>query len=566
MKICEPIRRLRKPILFASSLLFFNATFSQEQKKQAKDSTSDLEDVIISANRTPEAVNQSAVTVNIIKKEQIEQIAQLNPDLTAILGFLVPGMGMPSNTTSNRSQTMRGRTPLLLIDGVPQSTPLRLSDRDLRSIDPSVIERIEIIKGATSIYGNGANGGIINVITKQNKDHVAFGGTSSVGLTSHRIANDMFTRDGGAGYRISQQLFGHTGKFDYLASGMIRQTGTMIDGKGQVISPRYGLGETKTWNAFTKLGYQFNAKSRIELMYNFYSSIQNSKYIAQSGVYMSSPAIGVLGDHLGVKEGTRYNHNGYLHYSNQEIFKNTSLHVTFYTQQLFTIYDYRSPPRWYTGGQSALKARKYGLRTNLTTHVQWNKLLHSSLNYGLDGMVDKSSQPLVDGRYWVPWLTGTNIAPFLQTKTNIGSNLVFKGGIRYDYLQVKVPNYNTVPNNNNPVAVKGGKLNYRKVTFNTGLAYTKIKAFQPYVSFSQGFSIYDLGRILRSADENTVSKMNTTPVITDNYELGFNSELGNKLTVSGSVFESKAKLGADLISVDGFWVPERSLRKFGVGN
>ena len=49
---------------------------------------------------------------------------------------------------------------LVLIGGVQQSTPLRNGGRDLRIIDPSAIERIEVIKGATSIYSNGADGGI----------------------------------------------------------------------------------------------------------------------------------------------------------------------------------------------------------------------------------------------------------------------------------------------------------------------------------------------------------------------------------------------------------------------
>jgi iron complex outermembrane receptor protein len=54
-----------------------------------------------------------------------------------------------------------------MIDGIPQSSPLRNNDREIRSIDPSVLERIEVVKGATSIYGNGAEGGIINYITQK---------------------------------------------------------------------------------------------------------------------------------------------------------------------------------------------------------------------------------------------------------------------------------------------------------------------------------------------------------------------------------------------------------------
>lgn len=32
-------------------------------------------------------------------------------------------------------------------------------------IDPNMIDHIEVVSGATSIYGSGATGGIINIIT-----------------------------------------------------------------------------------------------------------------------------------------------------------------------------------------------------------------------------------------------------------------------------------------------------------------------------------------------------------------------------------------------------------------
>ncbi|WP_350604419.1 TonB-dependent receptor plug domain-containing protein, partial [Pseudoalteromonas sp. SMN1298-MNA-CIBAN-0114] len=59
--------------------------------------------------------------------------------------------------------------PLVMIDGVPQSTPLRNGSLGIKTLDASAIARIEVIKGATSIYGNGAAGGIINYITKKAK-------------------------------------------------------------------------------------------------------------------------------------------------------------------------------------------------------------------------------------------------------------------------------------------------------------------------------------------------------------------------------------------------------------
>jgi iron complex outermembrane receptor protein len=49
-------------------------------------------------------------------------------------------------------------------------------------------------------------------------------------------------------------------------------------------------------NAFAKLGYSFNDKNRIELMYNYYSSLQNSQYVLDKGKYGERPSTGKIGE------------------------------------------------------------------------------------------------------------------------------------------------------------------------------------------------------------------------------------------------------------------------------
>uniref|UniRef100_A0AAU6WR34 TonB-dependent receptor plug domain-containing protein n=1 Tax=Chryseobacterium endophyticum TaxID=1854762 RepID=A0AAU6WR34_9FLAO len=117
-----------------------------------------------------------------MSQKQIQSQLTVNSDITNILQYTVPSLATSSGMTTNSGQTLRGRQVLVLIDGIPQSTPLRNGSRDIRSIDPSVIERIEVIKGATSIYGNGSDGGIINYITKKSNDEKRFPGSRRSGL------------------------------------------------------------------------------------------------------------------------------------------------------------------------------------------------------------------------------------------------------------------------------------------------------------------------------------------------------------------------------------------------
>ncbi|STV91621.1 putative TonB-dependent receptor [Klebsiella michiganensis] len=52
------------------------------------------------------------------------------------------------------------------IDGVRLNSS-RTDSRQLDSIDPFNIEHIEVISGATSLYGGGSTGGLINIVTKK---------------------------------------------------------------------------------------------------------------------------------------------------------------------------------------------------------------------------------------------------------------------------------------------------------------------------------------------------------------------------------------------------------------
>ncbi|GGF03357.1 iron complex outermembrane recepter protein [Chishuiella changwenlii] len=519
----------------------------------------ELNETVVETTRIPEIVKNSSSSVIVVSKETIESLAMSNPDMSVILGLAVPSIGLSSNTTSNRSQTMRGRQMLIMIDGIPQSTPLRNTDRDIRSISPFAIERIEVIEGASSLYGSGAIGGVVNFVTKKNNTDRLFNGETSIGITDARFKQG----DHAFGYKLNQQFYGKVNKFDYLVNGGIVTTGRGVDGERKFISPRYGLSDVMAKSIMAKVGYNFSTNTRIEAMYNYFSSEQDTDLIAAEGKYLQSPRIGIVGekDVRAVNEGTRYNHNAYVKFISKDIFKNTNLDLSLYTQNLYTIFDYRAnnprSPRWEeTGGQAAIKAEKYGARLNFLSALNLSKDIKMSVLYGGDFMLDETSQPLVDGRLWVPKLKAYNSAVFLQTVTNFYHKFSLKAGVRYDNILVKVPNYKTIPTRANQewVSIEGGNLSYEKPTFNTLLQYHVAKEFNPYVSFSQGFAIFDLGRVLRTANADVVSKIETDPVATTNYEVGFTSKIAKKINLKFAYYWSHSKLGSDLAAGDdGFW-------------
>ncbi|MEH3113010.1 TonB-dependent receptor [Pedobacter terrae] len=508
-----------------------------------------LDDVLISISRKPENIKNVTTSVSIVNKKTLEKEIAITPDLSTILANQVPGFAPTAQTGNNVGQNLRGRPMLVMIDGVSQSSPLRNAEVDLRSIDPSVLERIEVVKGATAIYGNGAAGGLVNYITMVPDTAARFAGKTQLNLSGSLVK--MKNSEGG---RINQLFYGKLGRFDYVVSGMYEQTGEYKDAKGDVVGPNYSLGETDTYNAFAKFGYVPVKNQRIQLSYNTYSSLQNSNFTLVNGnLATGQKATGVLGKPLGIPTGVDYNHNLNLSYKIDSTFLHSSLHADLYYETRKDVF-YVSLGRFDGGdGQSLAKNDKRGARLFLETPILRLNFLKMNLAYGADFMKDKTAQPLVDGRVWVPTMDMTNIAPFAQADFNILNKLVFKTGLRYENVNIAVDDYRTLRTtgaNNTTITpsfdVGGGSLKYNTYLFNAGLRYNQFNVFSPFISFSQGFSVMDIGLALRDAKVNSIDKISTDAVKVNNYEAGFESKIAG-LTFSASGYISTSKLGIEVV-------------------
>lgn len=514
-----------------------------------------LNEVIVTAGRKPESINEVPSSVSILTVKEVREQINVNPSVAAVLGNTIPGLATSTNKATNSGQTLRGRQVLVLIDGIPQSTPLMNGARDIRTLDPAVIERVEVIKGATSIYGNGSGGGIINFITKSAQADKRFSGTTNIG------ANGNLTHtDNTMGYRLSQMFAGTLDKFSYVVSGTYNYTGVLKDAKGEVNAQADGLGENSLYNTYIKLGYKPNSNSQIIASYNLFRSVQNSDYINVAGKYRERPAIGIKGDDPGEAAGTPYNHNAFLNYRVSALPLGTSLDATAYYNEFISMNRYvESATAWYGPGQTKIQSFKKGLRLTLNTPFIFSNRINGEITYGIDLLNDRTNQVLTDGRVYIPDMDMVNLAPYAQMKLDLSAYLVVKAGVRYENADVTVKDFNTIatgPDGQGSIAVSGGKIPYNSTTFNAGVRYNRYDLFNPFLSFSQGFAINELGRILRRATQSTLEAIETDPIITNNYEAGFSSSLGF-LNLTASYYISTSKLGANLVDINGYLTPQR---------
>ena len=125
-----------------------------------------LGEVIVTSTRTGKAVKETPLPMEVMSRDALEESnAVTAPDLLSSL----PGIAMQRDGIWATSINVRGMgtsSLVMMIDGdrIETATDLAAS---LSLIDLNDIERIEVIKGsASSLYGTGALGGVVNFISK----------------------------------------------------------------------------------------------------------------------------------------------------------------------------------------------------------------------------------------------------------------------------------------------------------------------------------------------------------------------------------------------------------------
>lgn len=539
---------------------------------QANSSTEaqNIERITVTGSRIVESLDEVPASITLIDQQTINENLQVSSELQNLLAVAVPGMAPGTGSTSNFGQTLRGRNVLVMIDGVPQDTPLRNGGLGIRTLDPASIERIEVVNGATSIWGNGAAGGVINYITKKPGE-----GAANVVL-SQSIRSSLVKAEDSIGYRSVLSVDGNAGKLGYVAKLSQEKYGVQRDADGDILGLQYGLSDSRQRDAFVKLAYQLNDDQSLQFSYNYYDSDQDAKYRDVAGnidlgekTYAVPLTAGEVAQ--GAPQGPEGNYNLMLKYQHNELFSNTDLVVDAYRQKIDNVFFWSAtlanPEQGFDGGQSAILSEKDGLRAVLTSAVTLGQV-DATFIYGVDVLQDVTSQPLLDGRIWVPEMDMGSLGLFVQSKWALGDDWTLKAGARRESISVKVADYDTLRLCRNaqtcstPMAVTGGKIDYDATTYNLGLRYRWSDAFSPFVSYSEGFEVPDLGLLLRTATVNDISLIQSEASVVKNYEAGFSSQL-EALYLNVAIYRSESELGtgSQLDSATGIYRPVRAPQK-----
>lgn len=233
------------------------------------------EDVVVTASRVEQQLADVNMSVSVITSEQIQQDAGATT-IADLLESTVPGIRVNNDGGQGIDRIkIRGENSfrtVVMIDGQRISEQKSMSGVPLL-IDPSQVERIEVIRGPASVlYGSDAIGGAINIITKK-------GGTKPIeGSVSIGFNSSNNGKDGSA------QIYGGTNGWKYRIGAAASANDNLDTPLGEMPNTD---SKTKSANAF--LSYDIDPNKTVGVSFNYHDLEFMSADYTSPGFYVDVP-------------------------------------------------------------------------------------------------------------------------------------------------------------------------------------------------------------------------------------------------------------------------------------
>ncbi|NWN81464.1 MAG: TonB-dependent receptor [Halomonas sp.] len=524
---------------------------AQSASKGQVQTADELNPLVVTATRNKRLTGKTPQKITIITREEIEQQLAITNDPGQVLSNLIPSYSPSRQKLNNTGETLRGRSALFMVDGVPQTNALRDGGRDSYTIDLSMVERIEVIHGASAEHGLGATGGIINYVTKR-ADAGTVNQHAGISLTS-----DDDVESEGFGHKLDYRISGQSGDWDYLAAASRQDRGVFFDGNDEEVGIAYHgeIQNSESYDLFGKLGYWIDENQNLELSLNHFDLDVNDDYVPVAGDRSEGIATSARKGSLQGEPGYNEVTKAQLAYSHGDWFGN-ELDAQLYTQRFraqfgatglgsFPYQDENGETRF---DQTRNESDKVGGKFTLSRDGLLDDRL--KLTTGVDLLQDETQQVLVQtGRNYVPETQFRNVAAFLQGDVDLTDSLSLHAGARQEHAELNVDDYSTVDRGtsveNDLVSVKGGNPDFDETLFNAGLVYQATDWAQLYANYSEGFGMPDVGRVLRGVatpGQDVDTLVDLSPIVTDNREIGARFDW-ERYSLELSYYESDSDLG-----------------------
>jgi outer membrane receptor for ferrienterochelin and colicins len=216
-------------------------------------------EVIVSANKRVQAVQEIPISVSVINSDEIEirNITRIDEAIRYVPGVEVNQDNISIRGSSGFSFGIGSRASLL-VDGFPLISGDN-GDVNFDALPLYNIERIEVVKGAGSaLYGTSALGGVINIITSEPKPETEF---------KARVYSGVYTKPRYSQWNYSDNLH-HQSGVNANFSKKINKLGFNLGGSYLFDESWQEYRDEEKISFNGKLNYEFNDYSKLHITSN----------------------------------------------------------------------------------------------------------------------------------------------------------------------------------------------------------------------------------------------------------------------------------------------------------
>lgn len=480
-----------------------------------------MDEVVVVSSRKPSKISEIPGTVWIIDNQHLQEQIKGGVSFKEALAQLIPGLDAGPQGRTNYGQNLRGRNVLVMIDGVSLNSTRGVS-RQFDAIDPFNIERIEVLSGASSLYGGGATGGIVNIITKSGQSGPpAF--TTEAGVRSG--ARQKSDHD----VRVAQSISGGSENFKGRIGMAYQKNGAAYDADNKQIFTditQTDLQYNQSFDIFANTEFKLTDKQTLKVNAQYY----NSGYDGTKDLFLGANLGGLLSNSalLEMRNGfessvTPKTSRAAINadYRAADILGGQDLYVQASARnEKFSFHPFPAQVRNASvpgggllyGGASTQNTQYNALK--LVLSKQWSAF---NITYGVDadnesfdaeqtifnrgitaasgGLINRAVATV--GRY--PGFTVNGLSGFMQAQWHLTTNLSLSGGVRQQRMNVKVDDFAGADVQaligyglgKTATPIPGGKNHYNVNLLNGGLVYKISTPQQVWLNYAQGFSLAD---------------------------------------------------------------------------
>lgn len=511
----------RTPKLAAVAVL---AAFSGLALQVQAQETVELDEVKVTAGRVEQELMDVNMSVSVITQEEIRRSSARN------VGELledIPGVRINNDGGQGMKRIkIRGEDAfrtLVMIDGQKVSEHKSMSGSPML-IDPSMIERIEVIKGPASVlYGSDAIGGAINIITKK-------GGTKPI---EGEVSAGMNTS--ASGKNASGSIYGGIDGWKYRLSASIEDNDNLKTPKGETENTYF---TARSVSGF--LSYDFTPDATVGASLDYYD------------LEFGSSDVNTPGFAVDVPKWTRFKAAAF-----GEIKNITSsfvrLRTDIFYQKSKKDMTNTVPGVWTQGEVDTFKAMGFEEAFLNRVGVQAGNAYvlqpHASNDMNQYGFSIQADWQIGDSNYLIAgyeisyddlnahsWNTGTNVMPMMLTDKNydgyqmtnavyasmetlLSANLTLTYGARYTWVKTDMDSIN------NKMGTKtSGEGSDGKIVFNAGVLWHGTDNLTLRASYAQGYRSPILQELYidtsMGSTGTTYANPDLKPETSDNFEIG----------------------------------------------